>query len=202
MKSSYPRPPVGWAALAVVCLGLLASVSARATTLQLLAEDDLVDRAELIVEASCVGSETRHLGNRLVTVYSLRIEAVHKGVLTAPSAELRVVLPGGIDLAAPRPVAEIWPGVPSLLPGEAVLLFLRSYGPIGGTWTPVGLGQGVFSVIPATGGQTLASRDLTGASLLDAAAGTVTPGGRRGEPLADLVARVEHRVAAGAEAGR
>jgi hypothetical protein len=201
MKCSYPRPPRGRFALVVFCLAWLGTLPLRATTLQLLVEDDLVDRADLIVEASCLDADTVRVDGRLVTVYRLHVEAVHKGApVLARSGLVSVVLPGGVDLDAPHPVSEVWPGVPTVLPGESLLLFLHAYTPLSGTWTPVGLSQGVYTLTTGAGGGRLASRDLTGASLVDGS-GAAHPGASHGEPLARLVERIEAQVAA-TEAGR
>ncbi|HMB54530.1 MAG TPA: hypothetical protein VKU40_14530 [Thermoanaerobaculia bacterium] len=123
---------------------LLATPPAAGTSVERLGEDQLIDAATLIVVATCHGTTTEHRGRRLVTHARVEVEQALKG---HSRGRLTVVLPGGVDHNAVPPVAEVWPGAPTLATGERAVLYLRP-GSERGTWTVVGFNQGKVSLAP------------------------------------------------------
>lgn len=173
-------------------LASLAAVAAalpgHATTVVRMDDAELVGEATLIVTGECVDSRSGRLGGRIVTLATVRVASLLKGSApTSSYGDLLVVLPGGVDLSGPVPMAEVWSGAPELIPGEEVLLFLRPFSPLSGSWSIVGYSQGLFTLAPAAAGGTAARRDLSGVRLVESegeAGSDGLPGGSRSEPLA------------------
>lgn len=189
------------AVLAVLVSLLLPPLPAGATSAVLLEDDELVDRSQLVVTGRCTGTETVRVDRSLLTLARFRVDEVLKdtqGAVAGTTAEVTVVLPGGVDPSAPFPVAEVWPGAPSLVAGEEALLFLRPYQPLAEGWTVVGFSQGKFG-IDRDAEPARVERNLSGSSLW-APDGTVREGQAREEALADLVRRVRLRVAGSGDA--
>ena len=72
-----------------------------------------------------------------------------------------VVLPGGIDLNRPVPVAMTFPGAPTLQQQEEAFLFLLREETLNDTYAVTGFAQGKYSIIDDGKGQKLVSRDLS-----------------------------------------
>lgn len=84
-------------------------------------DGDLVQRSELVVTGRCVHVETRWRGGGLFTLATIEVADVLRG---EPRESVRVLLPGGVDMDRSHPVAMTWPGAPTIVPGENVLLLL------------------------------------------------------------------------------
>jgi hypothetical protein len=129
----------------LAALALLAAPAADGTTVQRLGEPELIDASTLIVVGTCRETASERRDRRLVTHATVEIEQTLKG---RSRGRLTVVLPGGVDRSAVPPVAEVWPGAPTLATGERAVLFLRP-GSERGTWTVVGFNQGKMRLAPA-----------------------------------------------------
>ena len=107
-------------AAASVLLTLLLAVPAVATTIVPLRDGALVDRAELIVEATIEGS-TPVISDRPATDWLIAVDEVLKGEL--PTSHLVVRLTGG---EAPNGLHLRIYGTPAFAPGVRAILFLGS----------------------------------------------------------------------------
>lgn len=165
----------------LLLLALLAAPSAEATSVRRLSETELIDASPLVVVAVCRATAPRRSGGRLVTDAEVEVEQVVKGRFAGKGPQrLTVVLPGGVDRHATPPVAELWPGAPTLGVGERALLFLRPSARRG-VWTLVGFAQGKLALTATPDGDVVhRSPGRAGA----------------GEPLHALVARIAARAAA------
>lgn len=122
--------------------------------------------AALIVTGQCTRLASGWLGRELVTVATIRVDEELKG---RSAAEIRVLLPGGVDVNRRIPIAMTVPGAPRILPDEKVLLFLASDGRLADSYSIVGFSQGKFSLRAGPDGGQRATRDLTDVSLAKAA---------------------------------
>lgn len=191
-----PRPTLA-AALFLGLAVVLIPAGTGATTAPALDEAALVARSSLIVTGRCVETRTVRLDRRLLTLARFEVAEVVKapGVPGAMAlGEVTVVLPGGRVPDAPFPVAEVWPGAPTLTTSERALLFLRPFAPVADSWSVVGFAQGKLAIV-GEGDGVRAVRDLSGMTLRDAG-GDLVSGDVSGEPLADLLSRLRQRVAA------
>ncbi len=153
--------------------------------------EDLVDRADRILEARITGRRTlRDEQGRIVTEFQLLERRAFYGESTPV-----VRIPGGV-LANGRGL--MLPGMPRIQVGEEVLLFLNGEG----TSMPTGLAQGKFRIMSDRSGQRLAVRQ-GGVELAAAACGAsghshgahlCQDGGVQALPYAELSARVQARV--------
>jgi hypothetical protein len=139
--------------------GLLALVLAfpsalTATTLLELSAEQLTARASDIVQGTCTEVQSVWIDRGLVTLATISVTDTLKG---GGSREMTVVVPGGIDLNRPVPVAVTWPGAPLVMPDDEVLLFLEQNTPVKGGYNIVGYSQGKYSVVRDVLGRTLAS---------------------------------------------
>src|SRR5690349_12403865 len=98
----------------------LAARSALATTIVLVSDEGLVDRAQFVVTGTIEGRDGVLQGGCIHTDYRLRVESSLKGGL-AVGAALPVRVLGGV--APDGSSLKIW-GAPQLAVGERVLLFL------------------------------------------------------------------------------
>lgn len=169
--------------------------AAEAGTALRLDTPGLVERAERIVEGRVLDATTvERQDGSLDTEYRLQVE---RSFLGAQPGELSVRLPGGTRSDGSGLVL---PGLPRLIPGEDVLLFLGAEEH--GRALPVGLSQGRYTL--------LTDRDGVRRAVTSGAATLVT-GSRRGEgrlsvarSYAELAAEVEAAVnarVAASEAG-
>ena len=104
-----------------LALGLALASAAVATTVVQVSEEQLIDRADLVVHGSVVATSVVHRpGTRigLFTEVSLDVQEVLKG--RHPGGGLTVSVPGG---ARGSQVVQI-PGAPRFYPGEQVVVFL------------------------------------------------------------------------------
>lgn len=153
--------------------------------------EDLVDRADRILEARITGRRTlRDERGRIVTEYQL----LQRRTFYGDSVDV-VRLPGGV-LANGRGL--MLPGMPRIQVGEEVLLFLNGESMA----MPTGLAQGKFRIMSDRAGQRLAVRhggiELAGSACGEASHGDVAhlcqPGAVHAMPYAELSARVQARV--------
>lgn len=153
MPTGNPRSLRSTPLLFLFLAALFATPPAGATTVERLAEDELIDASPLIVVGTCRATASERRGGRLVTHATVEIEQALKG---GKRGLLTVVLPGGVDRGAVPPIAEVWPGAPTLATGERAVLYLRPASERG-TWTVVGFNQGKTRLAPATEDDTVAA---------------------------------------------
>lgn len=138
-------------------LGLLATAGLKASTAILLTEDQMVDRADLIVRGVVLSVESavRDRGVPVFTDVAVEVIEILKGV--HPDPILHLALPGGELDGRVYQVA----GTPTFKPGEEVVLFLVTLKT--GERTVIGLRQGKYTLRadPATG-QLTVERSLAG----------------------------------------
>jgi hypothetical protein len=175
------------AALAVVSAQAPPPVEAG-TALRLEVEG-LVDRADLAIEARVLSARARlDARGRIETEYELAVARVFWG---NPGARLVFSLPGG-ELPDGR---GLWlPGMPSLAPGEDLVLFLTGEDSLGSRM-PVGLSQGKLRVVRDRRGARSLASELNGAELVAPGAATPAADGLRLLDYAETLARIEAAAA-------
>jgi hypothetical protein len=119
----------------ILLAGLAAIACVRATTLQQLSLDDMIQQSTGIVRAKVTGSASRLHGQNIYTYYHLQVLESAKG---GAGRELDVAVPGG-TLNGKR---EMVPGAPALTTGSQYVVFLWT-GSSGMTQI-IGLSQGLF----------------------------------------------------------
>jgi hypothetical protein len=160
-------------------------IPARATILQQLTLDDMVQKSTSIVRAKVTGSSDVIRGGEVFTVYKFEtLETLKSG---PPIRE--VAVPGGVAGG----LRQVVPGAPTLRAGREYVLFLwtsRS-----GLTQLIGMSQGLFSVERTTAGDFRASHSAAAEQMLDAAGQRVRDQALS-IPLAELRARVSRALAA------
>jgi len=134
---------------------LLLPAGAGATTLQDLSLRAMVDEAELVVSGTCRRVESRWIGRTLFTLATVSVSETWKG---GERPELTLVIPGGIDLDRPIPIAVTFPGAPVVMPGQGLVLLLRSSPQVEDGFWPVGFSQGALPVARDEAGRSFAYR--------------------------------------------
>ena len=144
------------APVALVVAGLLALLSvgvSQATTFTMIADEELANQAEVIIQAVVLAREPSPIPSPPSTDYFVQVERVLKGYVAGSTVVVRLaggVGPDGVGL-------RVW-GSPQFHQGERVLLFLVPQAD--GTYGVLHLMLGVFHEIQV-GGRRLAVRDLS-----------------------------------------
>jgi hypothetical protein len=159
---------------------LLAPAPTEATTLQELSLAAMVRQADVIVTGSCERVESRWVGRRLLTLATVSVSETLKG---EARRELTLVIPGGMDLKRPIPIAVTYPGAPVVMPGQGLVLLLEPSAEIADGFAAVGFSQGALPVMRDEAGRSLVLR--RGAS----AGGAVPLAALRSEILSYLEAQ-------------
>jgi len=132
---------------------------ARAAVVLPLSVEDLARRADAVVRG--VAADTQAVrsadGKQIFTVTTVQVDLALKG---APPLELEVLTPGGTVGHLTQSVA----GAPRFVPGEKVILFLRSLGE--GRFRVDGMALGKFEVVSSSGTRTLVRRRAEGLSVV------------------------------------
>lgn len=147
--------------IAAVTFTLLLLVGNGGGATQILPMDEaqLTNSADVIFVGTCLTREVK-VGPPVATEYTFKIETAVKGVpQTEPTFTFRQwgTLPGTTlpkGLSAPRLL-----GMPTYEPGTKYLLFLGPESSVGFR-SPVGLGQGVFTVTQAADGSALIQNEM------------------------------------------
>jgi hypothetical protein len=131
-----------------------------ATTVRRLTNQDLTEKAQLIVVGRAVATRSAWVGRRLVTLASVAVGEVLKG---DRHATVTVVLSGGVDAQRRFPLAMMVPGAPQIHAQEDVFLFLKRAHQhatdAAESYTIVGFSQGKLSIVTeASGNKMLAHR--------------------------------------------
>jgi len=187
-----------------LALGLLAVLSPRGsepgvgagTAVRLETVSDLVDEAHLVFEAHTRSTRTV-IGatGRIETEYTFDVDRTFLGEETS---ERVVRIPGGV---LPNGNGLLLPGLPQIVAGEDVLLFLSEAGS-SGVRMPVGLSQGKFRVETSLDGSRRLSRRHGALTVVDPRSGVVHDGGGEAvfdyaEVIAEVHAAVSRKQLAG-----
>jgi len=123
----------------ILCLALAAASFVRASTVEKLSFDRLIDEADLIVKGRVEELKNRQAPDRrsVTTVVMISVVSQFKG---AKVSSITIEQPGG----SMGRVAQGVPGLPEFSPGEDVIIFLKQQR--SGTYSIVGGKQGKFSV--------------------------------------------------------
>ncbi|MEM1248611.1 MAG: fibronectin type III domain-containing protein [Acidobacteriota bacterium] len=145
--------PTVHALVAIVTLAaLLASSPVAATTYVMTTDDELLDRAGVVVVARVTASEASPLTGKPRTDYTIEIERLVKGFVPAGTLIVRTL--GGVRRSGEA--MRVY-GMPTFTPGERVLLFLAAR--TDGTYDLVEMGLGAFQELTLPG-RSLAVRSL------------------------------------------
>lgn len=156
--------------------------------------DGLVERAGLALEAHVASATSLEINGEVFTDFHLIVDRTWWGE-DLPVRTVR--LPGG---ALPSGKVTIVPGMPSLVPGDDVVILLTEPG-LHDLRVVVGLNQGRWRIVGDGMGGKLAVRGSEGASLVGAGGGLPLPADRLDVmDYAGLIARME--AAAGARRAR
>lgn len=160
---------------------------APASTVLRMGPDELTDRAQVIIHATCIQKQPRlRADGAVVTDYRFTVHAFLKG---GTARSFAYTAYGGILGDRGTAVA----GSPTFEEGEEVLLFLDSENKQG-CRTAIGLAQGKYS-IRLVEGTKLAFRDLEGLRLLDPKSGEAKEAQpEQGVEFETLLARVKQRI--------
>lgn len=150
---------VGWL-VGLVGAGALLGAPARASQVRPINIEEMTGRAARIFAGRCVEVQTTvdpAFGHE-VTLATFEVDRVVKGSL---GRTISVRMPGGDDASGGTA------GMPLFRPGEEVVLFLYGESEMGFS-SPVGLGQGRFSVVTDKQGRRIALNGLVNRNLLRA----------------------------------
>lgn len=178
----------GWVLLLI---GMLGASPAEATLVVQLDLPELIERAELIVEAEVTDLRSLKLEGTLFTRVRLRVYRELKG---QAGDEIHILLPGGVDVEREVPVATLWAGQPRLDVARTYLLFLQRPDASEPYHTLVGFSQGRFEIRYDEEGQAFAVQDLRGLSRRGPEGDT--PGRRTFQPLERVRAEIRRAVSA------
>ncbi len=132
--------------------------SARATTLQKLSTDDMIQKSTAIVRVRVLGSRSALHGQDIFTYYQLQVlEELKSG----GAQQLEVAIPGGVAGG----IRQIVAGAPSLTSGGEYVIFLwtsRS-----GLTQIIGLSQGLFNITGDSAGNAVLIRPALAGLMLD-----------------------------------
>ncbi len=173
------RTPLRLSLAAALLLAALAS-PALASKVRPMTLEEMTERAGRIFSGQCTGVRVVEQTGRgmPVTEVTFRVDRTLKG---APGGALTFRQPGGQDNAGGTERGVGILGLPRFRPGEEVILFLYGESASGLT-SPVGLGQGKFTVVTDKAGLRWAVNDYGNRNLF-----RETPGapGERPEAAAD-----------------
>lgn len=177
----------GTVAGAVALLVLLASPALSTTVLRFSVEE-LADRADVVLHATCTGSTGRETPDGVVTDIELRVIEGLKGA--AAGATFTFTTYGGRTEARGTFIA----GSPQFVVGEELLLFLDRPNRVGYRMA-IGMSQGKYT-IREDAGRKVASRDLVGLRFVDPRTGEVEEAGpEQGVDLGELLTTVKNTLA-------
>ena len=146
----------GVAAILLPLLPLGASL--KATTLEQLSLDDMIQKSTSVVRARVTGTYTAMAGLDIFTYYRLEVSETWKG---SSAALVDVAVPGGAMRGQRQAIA----GAPALNVGDEYVLFLWTSRT--GVTQVLGLSQGMFSVKVDTANTPLLLRPAAAETMLD-----------------------------------
>ena len=172
----------------IAALALLLAVLLPAATLQKLSLAEMAQKSTAIVRARVLDSYAAQHGSIIYTHYRLQVAEWWKG---SGGEALDIVTPGGA-LGAAR---QVFAGSPQLVPGAEHVLFLWTGS--NGLTQIVGLTQGLFKLSRDANGQVVATREASGATMLDPATGRAVGDEAASYRVGDLRQRVGAALATG-----
>jgi hypothetical protein len=176
-------------ALLLAALGLAAGARA-ATVLNRLSNQDLATQADLVVLGTCGKIESQWVGRELVTLVTFNVRETWKG---SNRSQVTVVLPGGVDLKGPAPLAMDYGEAPRMAEGEEDVLFLQAIEQVPHGYVILGFTQGRFTVYSDARKGKMATRDLQRVMLLEGR--SLKPGPALTLPLAELKEQIRRYLA-------
>jgi hypothetical protein len=141
---------------ACVLTALMLPAIAPATTLIKMSIEQMTARASDIVIGTCTEVRSAWVDRRLITLATISVSESLKG---EARKELTLVLPGGVALDRPVPIAVTYPGAPVIMPSDDVLLFLERGAPVLEGLQVVGFSQGKYAIVRDSFGRMLATPD-------------------------------------------
>jgi hypothetical protein len=160
----------------------------RASTLQRLSLNDLIQKSTTIVRGTIQpGSSAVLRGSLIYTHYQLLVTTAFKGT---PGVTIDVAVPGGILNGMQQPVA----GAPLLTPGQDSVFFLWTSK--SGLTQVIGLSQGLFGITTNAQGQVMVWRGATSETMLNSSGQVVTDSSIQ-MPLTQLVGKIQAVLAGG-----
>jgi hypothetical protein len=118
----------------------------------------MTEEASMIVIGKCLGTRSKWIDRSLVTEATISVDETLKG---DPAKEVKVELPGGVDVNRQFPVAMTYPGTPRISLDEEVFLFLAPADEGSNSYSVTGYAQGKFSIGQASDGEKVVMRDMT-----------------------------------------
>jgi hypothetical protein len=185
---AFPAPVTGTRRMAKLLVLATLTVAVRATTLEQLSLDDMIEKSTSVVRGRITGTYTEARNNNIYTYYRVALLEQWKGNV---AAQLDVAVPGG----ALRGVRQTLPGAPTLREGDEYVLFLwtgRS-----GITQVIGLSQGLFSVKVDAAGNPVLARPAATELMVDRNGRLVVD-----QPLTMRVSDMRSRVRAASGASR
>ena len=140
--------------LLVLSVAVLVS-SVAATTLTPLSDQELADRADIIVIGRATTRHVTWVGQDLTTMVTVAVSESLKG---NAGTELTVALPGGIDRRRKVPIEVLYVGAPHIATGEEVLLFVERTPHFPAAHVVSGFSQGKLSIVSDPSGDKWVSR--------------------------------------------
>jgi hypothetical protein len=148
----------------VVALAVLA-LQAPATTLEKLSLEEMAAKSHIVVRATVAAKSSLQRGPMVYTVYKLNVSEKLKG---EAGATLDVSVPGGIAGGVRQTIA----GSPVLKPATEYVVFI--WKSQSGILHIIGLSQGLFDLKINSAGETVLTRGVIDAELVDKSGKEVT----------------------------
>jgi hypothetical protein len=161
-----------------------------ATTAVEQSTDDMAREASLIVSGRVTNLQSTWVDRDLVTLATISVSEVLKG---QAGSEITVVIPGGVDMNRPIPIAMSFPAAPQFQVSENTLLFLVNEDEVQNSFAVVGFSQGKFTLVDAPEGKA-AAQDLSGLSL-QGSSGKIAQGGAKSVPYEQIKKQIARALA-------
>jgi hypothetical protein len=180
------------AARAALCLLVAALVPTGlwATTAVEMSTDDMAHAASLIVSGRVTNVQSTWVDRDLVTLATISVSEVLKG---QAGSEITVVIPGGVDMNRPIPIAVSVPAAPQFSDNESTLLFLVGEDQVQNSYAVVGFSQGKFT-LEEVAADKMARQDTSDLNL-QRSSGTIVRGGAKAVPYEQLKKQILRTLA-------
>jgi len=120
----------------------------------------MVEESSSIVIGQCAEIRSKWVGRSLFTEATISVEQALKGDAAA-GTQVKVELPGGIDINRRFPIAMKYDGAPQISLNEKVFLFLFRPAEGADSYSVMGFAQGKYSIGQANDGEPVVTRDMT-----------------------------------------
>ena len=120
----------------------------------------MVEESSSIVIGQCAETRSKWVGRSLVTEATISVEEALKGDAAA-GTQVKVELPGGIDINRKFPIAMTYDSAPQISLNEKVFLFLFRPAEGADSYSVTGFAQGKYSIGQANDGERMVTRDMT-----------------------------------------